>query len=272
LVTFAVVGHNESERLANALEQAHTAQRPGEPVWFVDSLSSDGSAELARGLGAEVLGAPLGKGRAVSVAAELCPTRHLCVIDADLESTDLNVGTTLREALEQTGADQVVAEFDWPEKSFRPATTAIWEPLARRLFPEAVAAVPGVPLSGFRVFDVALARAHPLPPGFGLEVHLNAVGAIEGRRTALTHIGRYSGSVRNGPGLPRDVGTAVLDLAEAVGRLGTGARPAWDEWLETVLGALAETADGGPASRARLAEAAARPLPPPFVAAGRVPP
>jgi glucosyl-3-phosphoglycerate synthase len=266
VITFAIVGHNEAALLGNALEQAHAACRPGDRVWFVDSASTDGSGEVARGLGAEVVRAPLGKGRAVATAAELCETQHICLIDADLAGSTRNVAVTLRDALEQTGADMVVGEFEWPEKPFRPVTTTIWDPLTRALFPEATAAVPLVPLSGFRILDVELARG-PLPAGFGLEVHFNIVACLDGRRTATTHIGTYSGPVRANPGLPSDIAAAILDLAVAHGRLAPDARPRWDEWLEPILTLIAETSPDDMERRQRLSEAAARPLPPTLIEA-----
>ena len=261
MITYAVVGHNEAALLANALEQALVARRSGEAVWFVDSASTDGSVELARSLGTEVVGAPLGKGSAVAAAVERCETQYVCVIDADLERTTRNVPTTLREALEETGADMVVGEFEWLEKPFRPATTTVWDPLTRSLFPEAINTVPLVPLSGFRVFDVELAR-EPLPPGFGLEVHLNIVGSLDGRRTATADIGRYTGTVRPNPELPADIGRAILDLAVTRGRLAPSARPLWDAWLEPVLELIGATTPDDMEGRRMLEEAAARPLPP----------
>lgn len=260
MITFAIVGHNEAAWLSNPLKQAQAASRPGEPVWFVDSASSDGSGDLARSLGARVVNAPLGKGRAVTKAVELCETRHICLLDADLDNTSRNTPETLRRKLERSGADMVVGEFAWPEKPFRPVTTAIWTPLARELFPEAAAAVARVPLSGFRILDVDLAR-EPLPGGFGLEVHLNIAGTLEGRRTETVDIGRYSGTVRNHPHLPGEVAEAILDIAQSCGRLAKGARPAWDEWLEPVLALIAQPPGADDRVRRKLAELASRPLP-----------
>lgn len=260
MITFAVVGHNEAALLSNALEQAHSASRPGDAVWFVDSASSDGSGELARSLGAEVLPCPLGKGSAVAAAIERCHTTHICLLDADIERTTRNVPATLRDALERTGADMVVGEFEWPEKPFRPVTTTIWDPLVRALFPEALATVPLVPLSGFRILSVELASG-PLPTGFGLEVHLNIVGSLDGRRTETADIGVYSGPIRPNPGLPAEVASAILDIAESRGRLAVGARPRWDEWLEPVLALIADTDPDDHARRELLREVAARPLP-----------
>src|SRR5262245_16389662 len=66
--TFAVVGHNEAATLPTALEQALDAAEPDDHVWFVDSASDDGSADVARARGAAVVVAPLGKGREIGRA------------------------------------------------------------------------------------------------------------------------------------------------------------------------------------------------------------
>ena len=260
MITFAVVGHNEAALLNNALEQAYAASGPGDSVWFVDSASTDGSGELARSHGTKVVRAPFGKGRAVAAAIEHCQTEHICLLDADIESTTRNAPETLRRALERTGADMVVGEFDWPDKPFRPVTHSIWAPLVRVLFPEVAASFRRMPLSGFRIFDVALARG-PLPPGYGVEVHLNILGSLDGRRTETADIGTYSGPIRGNPGLPEEVAAAILDTAESCGRLDAGARASWDEWLEPVLALIGETGADDKLRRRMLTDAAARPLP-----------
>src|SRR2546423_12803422 len=96
------------------LDQVAAAVRSGDRVWFVDSASDDDSPELAAQLGAEVLRAPLGKGRAIAAAVEHCETSHICFLDADVLATTRNVPLTLREGLEGSGADLVVAEFASP--------------------------------------------------------------------------------------------------------------------------------------------------------------
>ena len=75
-------------------------------------------------------------------------------------------------------------------------------------------------------------------------------------------IGRYAGTVRPNPGLPAEIGRAILDLAVARGRLAPSARPLWDEWLAPILQLIAETTPDDMERRRMLEEAAARPLPP----------
>jgi glycosyltransferase involved in cell wall biosynthesis len=260
VITYAVVGHNEEALLANALGQALEARRDGDTVWFVDSASTDGSVDIARDLGAEVVPAPIGKGRAVSTAIARCETSHICLLDADIESTSANVPGILRDALERTGADMVVGEFVWPAKPFRPLTNSVWRPVVGALFPEAAASVRRVPLSGFRVLDVELGRA-PLPPGFGLEVHFNIVGSLDGRRTETVDMGIYNGPVRWAPGVSVEVAEAILDLGERYGRIVAGGRPRWEEWLRPVLELLEDRSMDEESRLSLLAEAVARPLP-----------
>src|SRR4051812_44348578 len=116
MITFAVIGHNEAPTLRYMLDQVAAAVRPGDRVLFVDSASDDGSAELAARLGAEVLRAPLGKGRAMAAAVDRCETSHICFLDADALQTTRNVPLTLRDTLESSGADMVVADFVWRGK------------------------------------------------------------------------------------------------------------------------------------------------------------
>jgi hypothetical protein len=265
LITFAVIGHNEAPTLRYMLDQVAAAVKPGDRVWFVDSASDDGSPELAARLGAEVLRAPLGKGRAMAAAVERCETSHICFLDADVLETTRNIPLTLREGLERSGADMVVADFVWLGKGVLAVEMTIWRPLAGDLFPEALGTAPQFPLSGFRVLDVELARG-PLPSGFGVETHLNVIGALDGRTTATVDIGVFVGVIRPHASMYQEVAMTILDLAEARGRLERAARPAWEAWVNETVAVVAEcrSGDGIMAERFadELAALAARPRPP----------
>jgi glucosyl-3-phosphoglycerate synthase len=257
--TFAVVGHNERELLAIALEQALAAARDGDEVVFVDSASTDGSAATARAGGVRVLEAPIGKGRAVAAALADARTEYLVVVDADIESSATNIPAELRTVAVQTGADMVVGEFTWPERPLM-NTLYVYGRLVPALFPDAVDAVGDVPFCGFR----ALRADFPwgdIPPGFGAETHLNLTAVTAGASLAVAQLGGYHGPVRPKPLLGLEVGEAIFDAAVAGGRLAPAARPAWEEWLGRVV---AEIAAPPRAEReARIAAAAARPLPAP---------
>jgi len=238
--TFAVVGHDEAETLGDALEAAFAAAHDGDEVCFVDSASTDDSRAVAARLGAEVVPAQLGKGRAVGAALARCRTSHVCLLDADVEASSVNLAARLRAAALETGADMVVGEAQVPDRR-RSVTPAVYEPLVDALFPEASRPPRRRPLSGFRVLVAEHARGH-LPPGYGVEAHLNVAWALDGRRTALVELGLMRGPVRgyaNVPRIAREVAGTLLDLAVERGRVTESERAAWDDWAETVIEAIA---------------------------------
>lgn len=230
--TFAVIGHNEAARLHVAIEQALAAAGPGDRVWFVDSASDDDSAQVAATLGAEVVRAPLGKGRAVATALERCRSGYVCFVDGDMEACEVNVPATLRDAVETTDADMVVGAFTEARRRLY-VTPTIYNPLVEAFFPECLGLV-DVPLSGLRAIRSGV-DVGTTPSGYGVETHLNLQLPLTARRVANCSLGWFVGPVRgytNLPAVGRDVGVAILDLAEANGRLQPDARPAWDDWVD----------------------------------------
>jgi hypothetical protein len=263
--TFAVVGHNEAASLSYSLEQALAAALPGEEVWFVDSASTDESLEVAASLTPHVLEAPLGKGRAIAAVLERCTSGYLCLLDADLTSSEASIPAALREAAARSPADMTVGEFHWPERR-RSVVPGIYGPLVGKLFPEVLRAVPYRPTSGFRVLNAELDLG-TIPPGYGVETHLNIVLTMRGARIATAPLGRISGpvpSLDHMPQLGRDVATAALDLAVEAGRLAPSNRGPWEQWVETVLEVIARQPPVGmpdDAFQRELDEAIAQPLP-----------
>jgi glucosyl-3-phosphoglycerate synthase len=263
-VNFAVVGHNEAATLLGVLDQALAAARGGDEVWFVDSASSDRSVELAASRGVEVVRAPLGKGRAVAAAIDRCRDGWLCLLDADAVESRQDVALRLREAAAAGGADMVVGVPDHRDRTRRSVTPAVYLPLVRALFPE----VPAIerPLSGLRALRAGLELGE-LPPGYGVEAHLNLQLAATGGTIASCPLGPYRGLVRgyaNVATIAADVAAAVLDQAVAHGRIHAGGRSPWGAWAAEVVAVIAdqpaEDADDADYLR-RLAVAAARPLP-----------
>lgn len=101
-ITFAVVGHNEAAYLACSLGQAAEARRDGGRLAFVDGQSTDGSDAIAASFGAEVIEAPLGKGRAVAAALAACETPWYSgfrVVRADLPFGSLPPGWAIETHL-----------------------------------------------------------------------------------------------------------------------------------------------------------------------------
>jgi glucosyl-3-phosphoglycerate synthase len=263
VITYAVMGRDEGRTLEIALGQALEAAEDGDRVWFVDSASSDGSADIARRLGVEVLPAPAGKGRAVAVAVEHCGGGPLCLLDADIDESSCNIAAALADAWRATGADMVIGTFFWPDRPLN-ITRSIHGPLVRALFPEYVDLLAPQPLSGFRVLDTSFPLGR-LPAGYGLECHLNVHVAATGGRIAWVDLGTYRGPLRFRATMAPEIGEAILDVAEAQGRITPSQRAEWDAWLQPVLQVLAAPQPADDAAREdyrrRLLAACDRPFP-----------
>lgn len=264
MITFAVIGHNESPTLARALAQAAAAARDGDRVWFVDSASSDDSARVARDAGAEVISAPLGKGSAIAAALGRCETPWFAYLDGDQHASERNLAVELRAGIESDGADLVLGEFVIAGDSANLVTPALIAPLLGALFPEAVGSFGARPLTGFRALRTDL-ELGVLPPGFGVEMHINLTALLLGARIAVRQVGWFEHRFRSKPGVALEISAAVLDAAQHSGRLAPARRPAWDAWCTAVSDVYAtwrnDTARRE-AFEAQLSAVAARPLPP----------
>jgi glycosyltransferase involved in cell wall biosynthesis len=170
-IAVVVAAHDEADRLPATL--AALAQAfPGARVVVADDASRDGTAELARAAGAEVIGAPrrLGKGGAVTLAAERVlgdeTPRALVLCDGDLGASAARL-PELVAALERGDGDLAVAAFARRVGggfgiALRFARWAI-----RRL----TGLRPAAPISGQRALTPAAARAVlPFASGFGMEI------------------------------------------------------------------------------------------------------
>ena len=263
--TFAAVGHNEADRLHYALGQMFEAAAPGDEVWFVDSASTDDSAERAAALGADVVAAPLGKGGALATALARCRTPFICFVDADTEWCSSNIPAVLRDTIVHTGADMVIGGFTERARRFS-VVPGIYVPLRDALFPDVPEVVPERPLSGQRALRVDLDFGR-IPPAFGVEAHLNLQLHLAGCEIVDAPLGEYRGPLRgyaNLVALGSGVASEILDLAETKGRLCAGERPAWQAWVDNVLEVISAqpgTPAEEPAYLERLRAAAARPLP-----------
>ena len=267
MVTFAIVAHNEAATLPTIVGHAREAARDGDRIWLVDSASTDETRRVAARLGVGVLPAPLGKGRAMSVALARCRSGHLCFLDGDIDRSSDNLALRLREAIgSRPEVDMLVGSFGG-NRHARVITPGVYRPLVRALFPEVgVDAFGDKPLSGFRAVRAGL-RLGPLPPGYGVDAHLNVVVATQGLVAAPVECRFYRGRVSaNAIQIGRDVAAAVLDLGVRHDRLHPRRRRLWEHWVERVLEPLRANDNLATADAAALARslvAAARPLPPP---------
>jgi glucosyl-3-phosphoglycerate synthase len=263
--TFAVVGHDEEASLPYALGMARRAAGDEDTVLFVDSASTDRSAEIARSLGVEVVAAPLGKGRAMQVAFDRCRDDFLCFVDADYGESEHNIPERLRETAAAGTHDMVVGAFVEPARR-RTLTPGLYLPLVRRLFPELVTEAELVPLSGFRVVRVGFPFGR-FPAGYGVEAHLNINAVQAGGTVGVCPVGVFRGDLRNYTNVVevgRDMTTTILDLAVVHHRIDAADRPAWDAWVDVVLDAIAAQPPIGEDATeflAHLGTLAARPFP-----------
>ncbi|WP_158088602.1 glycosyltransferase family 2 protein [Thermoactinospora rubra] len=263
MITFVIPAHNEEDTVATAVAQARAAAGPGDRVLVVDSASGDRTAERAAQAGAEVLRGPKGKGAAMNAALGATSTEWVCFLDADLVSSELNVPAALRAAAVSGDADHVVGDFeyDYPG-TILSSTFTVYEPLAARFFPE-TGHLGANSLTGYRAIRRSLLR-EPLPAGFGVEAHLNISLAVAGATARVVHLGVIGSRFRpNGGSMAWEIGTTILDLAQAHGRLDPAERPRWDDWLAEGVAAVApQDASGGrSATLARLFAAVRRPMP-----------
>jgi glycosyltransferase involved in cell wall biosynthesis len=171
-VAVLVAARDEAERI-DATLRALAAAFPGAQLWVADDGSRDATAELARVAGAEVAatGRPLGKGQAVTVAAEralgAAPRAELFLLcDGDLGASASRLEPLL-EAVGEGRADLAVACFS------RPVGGGFGLALgyARRLIQSRCGFRARAPISGQRVLTRrALEAVLPLAGGFGMEV------------------------------------------------------------------------------------------------------
>lgn len=264
MITFAVVGHNEAPTLPRALTDALAARRDGDEVVFVDSASTDDSAEVAEAHGVRVLSAPLGKGRAMQAALDACTTRLLCFVDGDIHGSSDNIPERLATCARTTEMTMVVGEFSERGRSILSNTVAIYGPLVAHLVPEAADRYGSRPLTGFRVID-ATRDWGPLPPDFGVEAYLNVMAPqFGGAATCVCSIGLYEGRFLYKPTMGLEIAKPILDFAQRAGRIDAQQRAAWDAWVQVAVDHIA-TFRGEPerreAFRRRLLELAARPAP-----------
>ncbi|CAA9478047.1 MAG: hypothetical protein AVDCRST_MAG69-586 [uncultured Solirubrobacteraceae bacterium] len=196
-------------------------------------------------------------------AYSCCTTDYLCLLDGDQHASGANIADALATAVALRPVDMVVGQFWDPEPTILSGTLGLYTPLMQTFFPECEDRFGSRPLSGFRALRAGMDLG-AIPPGYGLEAHLNCQMIIAGAQSAIADIGWYRGAYRRKDSMAIEIADGVLDQAERCGRLPAARRTAWDGWVKTVAGELAryegELADAA-AARLRMHAALARPRP-----------
>ena len=180
-----VTAKDEADRIGETVRAVHGAF-PGARVLVVDGGSTDDTAELAAGAGAELVraGEHGGKGHSMTVAAgraleaEGAADRVHVFCDGDLGSSAGRLGP-LADAVESGRCDLAVAAF--ARKQGGGLGFAVG--FARRAIRSLTGLELRAPISGQRAMrGTTLARLLPFAPGFGVEIGMTVDAVRAGLR------------------------------------------------------------------------------------------
>lgn len=199
-IAVAIPCYNEAAAIATVLDQWHQSLPEAEILVF-DNNSTDGTGEIARGLGVRVEPVPLqGKGHAVRAAFERLSDRMAIVlVDGDgtypAEAAPALLAPVLEGKADMTvGARQPVAE-----PGAMSPVRGLGNVLVRLAFHLLIGQGPGDLLSGYRVFSRHFVQSVALhSTGFEIETELAAEAVARRLRVvevAVPYRPRIAGSV-----------------------------------------------------------------------------
>ncbi len=185
-VAVIVAARNEADRLGATLSALEGAL-PSATIWVADDASTDGTAEVAIGGGAQLVTRrrPHGKGANVTAAAEAAlgadPRPDLVLLcDADLGPSASEL-VALVDAVSDRRCDLAIAAF----RSRVGGGLGLAVGFARWAISRRSGFRPRAPLSGQRAMRAEALRALlPLAGGFGLETGMTIDAARAGYRIA----------------------------------------------------------------------------------------
>lgn len=223
--TIALIpAHDEAERITSTV-QAALGVRGLDRVIVVDDASSDGTADLARAAGAEVIALPtnLGKGGALQTGLDSVAEDAdvVLLLDGDLGATAAEAGLLLTP-LFAGEADMTIATLPRPAGS---GGFGLVKGLARFGIRAMSGYEPTAPLSGQRgLTRAAWTAATPFASGYGVEVSLTVRAARAGMR--ILEVPTTMGHAATGRDLAgfRHRGRQFVHVAAALVRLALSLR------------------------------------------------
>lgn len=169
-VAALIAAYNEADRIAATVE---AVKRIGgvSRILVVDDGSTDGTAGVAAGAGAEVLRLTenIGKGKALERAVGEVTEDVILFLDGDLGACATEGEHILKPVVEGR-ADMAIADFPKPQKA---GGIGLAKGLGRWGIERFTGTVMREPLSGQRAVRAALVRGLRFESGYGLEVGLS---------------------------------------------------------------------------------------------------
>jgi glycosyltransferase involved in cell wall biosynthesis len=236
-VSVVIPAHNEEATIARVIEDARGGlQLLGMRGEVIVSASgcTDATADVARGHGADVVYAPIGKGAAIKEGVKKAGGEIVCLVDGDLDYYgSIPLVALLVEPLLQGIADASISDLYWRPIYPDQWLHAFFAPLAGCLFPEMLPKVGSTPWSGQRA---ALRGLWPdsLPDNFTVDLALVLHWNQYAERLRPVLADDWFNPIRPKPDLlAMDYDLLVRHAIER-GRLSVDMRSRLDIWFTTV--------------------------------------
>lgn len=234
-VSVVIPAHNEEATVAEVIAECrkglHLVGAKGEVVVSASGCTDDTIA-VARGAGARVIDAPLGKGAAITAGLAHTDGEIVCLVDGDVRYYgDRPLVSILVEPILHGIADATITDLYW-----RPLYPQMWlhaffAPLAGALFPEVLPKCGSTPWSGQRA---ALRDLWPtnLPNGFTVDLEILMHWNTEALRLRPVIADDWTNPQRPKSDLMARELDVMLDYAVRQGRIEVDAIPALRRWFD----------------------------------------
>lgn len=165
-----IAAHNEADRIASTVNAVRKIKNIGR-ILVVDDGSQDGTADVARGAGSEVLRLDrnIGKGKALQTAIAEVSEEIVLFLDGDLGDC-ASEGEKILDPVLNGFVDMAIADFPKPKKA---GGLGFAKGLGRWGIRRFTGEAMREPLSGQRAVRTELLRGLNFEAGYGLEVGLS---------------------------------------------------------------------------------------------------